>query len=87
VDCGAVGERNGGEAPADAARDERELDCAEPLVAADLERAELDQARPQAVSRLAREQLVDRLRQPPLLLGQLQVDAVTPVEGKGRGRR
>src|SRR5436305_4655403 len=54
---------------ADPARDERELNRAE----LGIERAELDELGPDVVGRSAREQLVDGLGEPALLLGQLQV--------------
>jgi len=65
--------------------DDGELDNSDPV--ADLERAELYERRPQPLLGLAREQLVDGLLEPRLLVCQLQVDDVTPAGGRGRGCR
>jgi hypothetical protein len=85
VDRGGVCEWDGGEGGSEAAGDERELDRAQTVgaetVGAALEGAELDEARPELALVGARDQLVDRLGQPALLVGQLEVD----VSRKGVG--
>jgi hypothetical protein len=84
---GRVRERNLGKTLPDRSRDERELDRAQAFVAADLQRAERDEARPQALLRFALEELVDRPAQPRLLVCQLEVHAVTRGGGRGCGSR
>ncbi len=73
LDRRGVCERDGGERGSEPARDERELDRAETLGAA-LQGPELDEARPELGLLGARYKLVDRLGQPALLVGQLEVD-------------
>jgi hypothetical protein len=84
---GGLGVRDRREPSADGARDERQFHDPETVVVADLERAELDEAVPDAIGGLARQQLVDRLGEPALLLGQLEVHALTPAATRGRGPR
>jgi hypothetical protein len=71
---GAAEVRDGSQARAQRARDQAQLDRAQPVVAADRQRAELDEARPQpAVLGLAREQRLHRFAEPPLLVAELEV--------------
>src|SRR5947208_895780 len=80
---GGLGVRDGREVRADRARDERLFHYPETAVSADLERPELDEALPEAIGRLARQQLLDGLRKPALLLGELEVHALTPAAIRG----